>query len=126
MIKFRGKRKDNGEWVYGNLVKQGDRFYIIENRSIPKDCIPAEVIYFGKDAIIPVVPETVEQFTTKKDENGKEIYEGDKVVKQFENPKGNPLEREIIVKIPDFYFDWFGLEGKFRIIGTIHDKGEGE
>lgn len=55
-IKFRGKRKDNSEWVYGYLGA-------VEHRACES---PAkELLYIGKDRDSShfVIPETVGQFT---------------------------------------------------------------
>lgn len=55
-IKFRGKRLDNGEWLYGSLVILNGRYFIFDDANRHE-----------------VDPTTVGEFTGLKDKNGKEI-----------------------------------------------------
>lgn len=65
-IKFRGKSILTDEWFYGDLVHSADK---------KRTAIPVN----DKDSYdeCEVVPETVGQFTSLYDCDGKEIFEGD-------------------------------------------------
>lgn len=125
-ILFRGKPLGNWEWVYGFVVinKNGECFIKDTDYNINN----------GKCDLIPacVDPETIGQYTGKKDCNGKRIFEGDIVVARigycgYPNLKINEriLAVEYSVRFVGYLSELsFGDVYEIEIIGNIHDNPE--
>lgn len=124
-IKFRGKRTDNGEWVYGVPTKDGrGEMVMVENifECEEYNCRGANCLYVDEN--------TVGQYTGLKDKNVTKIFEGD-IVKGFWRGKiciyqidyYNGLTSFIgraSMKITTFGYD----SEKIEVIGNIYDNPE--
>ncbi len=119
--KFRGKRLDNGEWVYGGLITDGKGNYAIATLVILNNC---------HSAVVRLVdPATVGQYTGLKDKNGKEIWDGDVVstrdAEGYECRRIVVHERGVyIVKELDSTDKAYFNHKEGEVIGNIHDNPE--
>jgi uncharacterized phage protein (TIGR01671 family) len=119
-ILFRGKRKDNGEWVYGDLLQNIDRHKIREREK--------DITRIAKSH--EVIPETVGQYTGLKDINGKKIFEGDIVTGLFNYT--DIIGHIVYGSDATFFIERKGLYGIglnnaedwLEVVGNIHDNKE--
>jgi len=96
--KYRGKRKDTGEWVYGYYFKSvNDRDYIVSYATEEVVNTTNEIDFLYNE----VIPETVGQYTDIKDEESEEIYSGDIISSSFGIP---PLPIKSVVEYRESAF----------------------
>ena len=101
---YRGKRVDNGEWVYGGFVKDPTGQSRIYWK--PFDTATQNTYHF-------VHPETVSQYTGLKDRNGKKIFEGDNV-----KVLGTEWPEDRVFTV-DFFCGSFGLGYNFEYVSFV-------
>lgn len=147
-ILFRGKRVDNGEWVYGYLfASKMSGAFILSSQIDIRGNRSGGMTMRDKLTQHEVDPATVGQYTGLKDKNGKEIYEGDVMQTYFSFAPGDAgygvSQRPFVVKweqgrtafrafkpktnsrhILDTV-DFFEMQSKiYEVIGNIHDNPE--
>lgn len=126
-ILFRGKSVDNGEWVYGDLMHNAHR-----NKRASILCVPRVIGFPGQIYNVPIIKDTICQFTGLHDSDGKDIYEGDILIDEgfgfhlkmvwFDGCFKLYEKRD---HLPDVIPAYKRLQlGDLKIVGNVHDNPE--
>ena len=119
-VLFRGKRVDNGQWVYGWYCK-----YAFGRWPIRVCIIPSEEAENGCVEHVQVDPDTVSPFTGLTDKNGVKIFKEDILHVVTPNTRGNyPVkfaygQFHVGLNMPVAYIRY-----SCKVIGNIHDNPE--
>lgn len=133
---FRGKRKDNGEWIVGYYVCLNEKSHRIYTGYAETDC----GIYYPD--YCEVIPETVGRYIGLNDKNCREICEGDIVHAVYKSGYTGIPDKDFgigVIKYSGTHYggaayqiDIIGEPGcrifsaslQVEVIGNVHDNPE--
>ncbi|EIN8476499.1 hypothetical protein LO932_002797 [Listeria monocytogenes] len=129
-IEFRGKRIDNGEWVYGNLMQFEDSatFIFVDERKGASTLTYAHFIINNMHAIDE---KTIGQYTGLKDKNGKKIFEGDIVdISVYDRLDWSSIKGKVVFlngawlveDVGHFAITLQSETNEIEIIGNVHEN----
>ncbi|EJY7005290.1 hypothetical protein OGI74_000508 [Listeria monocytogenes] len=129
-IEFRGKRIDNGEWVYGNLMQFEDSatFIFADERKGASTLTYAHFIINNMHAIDE---KTIGQYTVLKDKNGKKIFEGDIVdISVYDRLDWSSIKGKVVFlngawlveDVGHFAITLQSETNEIEIIGNVHEN----
>lgn len=129
--KFRAKRKLNGKWVYGSLIKGDSEDW---DFIVPLDFDTGETI---DSQAVRVITKTIGQLTPFKDDKDNDVWEGDSLLTYGGNTYEVYFDKKYqfsIREIKDNPYDHKDFRGslsgskdvaphnwKYLVTGTIHD-----
>lgn len=129
-IKFRGKRIDSGEWIYGSLVGIDDIAVIVDHRDFCwNPCTDVYSFWFDMKNN-EVDTNTVGQYTGLKDQNGRDIYEGDVVCLGDVKRRTGVIVRSdtapaFVLEVNGTAFDlYYRSQPRYEVVGNIYDNQE--
>lgn len=152
-IEFRGKRKDNNEWIYGDLYQEKKPYtktneikemMIVEYR--PDLCLVSGAPnnnHWWRE----IIPETIGQYGNIKTDKGRKIYEGDVCFEEVEGDTGDKRIYYVFTFINEwnmfawlsidehknykdygvgylYQTDWYSGTEPLQYAGNIHDNPE--
>ena len=130
-ILFRGKSTEDGKWFTGQLLRLKSSVSEKELNVIVEGCEWDDSDeWFNTFRMTKVVPETVGQYTSFTDKNGKRIFEGDIIRKTNEGRHPEIFTANIYTNFPskeEVHYgpcERFTESCEYEIIGNIHDNPE--
>lgn len=126
-ILFRGKRKDNGEWICGDLLQDVESGICAIVSYVN---LGGNIHDLSESCIFAVIPETVGQYTGFTDKSGTKIFEGD-IVRYgdtihnvvFEQRNGTAYFGLVYSESETLPFGHYQDLRQIEVIGNIYDNG---
>lgn len=130
-ILFRGKRADNGEWIYGNLLVD----YPCCKNGVDETVKLYSILDFktNEEEVkkVEVIPSTVGQYTDLTDKDGKKIFDGHIIrnlkTKETAVVQWFPEHSAFMVwckSSNEVGFLYECTKSNIEVIGNIHDNPE--
>lgn len=114
-VLFRGKRKDNGKWVYGSYLKKL-QYCVVGHLDVICDNEWGHEYEVSKD--------TVGQYTGLMDKNGVKIFDGDRVIVpmyRMENHVPNFMKGTVEWRNGAFHVTWDDEKYGRHFLGYLQD-----